>query len=56
MPGNDIEGGFASHIVVPSQGLCPVDEARLAASGAAHTVRLDVTDADATGHDEEPAQ
>jgi len=33
MPGNDIEGGFASHIVVPSQGLCPVDEARLAAAG-----------------------
>ncbi len=29
MPGNDIQGGFASHIVVPSRGLCPVDEARL---------------------------
>jgi 6-hydroxycyclohex-1-ene-1-carbonyl-CoA dehydrogenase len=33
MPGNDIHGGFASHIVVPARGLCPVDEARLAAAG-----------------------
>ena len=33
MPGNDIQGGFASHIVVPARGLCPVDEARLAAVG-----------------------
>jgi 6-hydroxycyclohex-1-ene-1-carbonyl-CoA dehydrogenase len=33
MPGNDIQGGFASHIVVPSRGLCPVDERRLAAAG-----------------------
>jgi 6-hydroxycyclohex-1-ene-1-carbonyl-CoA dehydrogenase len=33
MPGNDIHGGFATHIVVPARGLCPVDEARLAASG-----------------------
>jgi 6-hydroxycyclohex-1-ene-1-carbonyl-CoA dehydrogenase len=33
MPGNDIHGGFASHIVVPTQGLCPVDEKRLAKSG-----------------------
>jgi len=33
MPGNDIHGGFASHIVVPARGLCEVDEARLAASG-----------------------
>ncbi len=33
MPGNDIQGGFASHIVVPIRGLCPVDEQRLAASG-----------------------
>ncbi|HQU51048.1 MAG TPA: alcohol dehydrogenase catalytic domain-containing protein, partial [Casimicrobiaceae bacterium] len=33
MPGNDIHGGFASHIVVPSRGLCPVDEERLAAAG-----------------------
>lgn len=29
MPGNDIQGGFASHIVVPGRGLCEVDEARL---------------------------
>jgi 6-hydroxycyclohex-1-ene-1-carbonyl-CoA dehydrogenase len=33
MPGNDIGGGFATHIVVPANGLCPVDEARLAAAG-----------------------
>ncbi len=33
MPGNDIQGGFATHIRVPSQGLCPVDEKRLAAAG-----------------------
>ena len=33
MPGNDIQGGFASHIVVPARGLCPADEQRLAAAG-----------------------
>ena len=33
MPGNDIQGGFGSHIVVPARGLCPVDEARLDAAG-----------------------
>jgi 6-hydroxycyclohex-1-ene-1-carbonyl-CoA dehydrogenase len=33
MPGNDIHGGFATHIVVPQTGLCPVDEARLEAAG-----------------------
>lgn len=33
MPGNDIQGGFASHIVVPGRGLCEVDEKRLAAIG-----------------------
>ncbi len=38
MPGNDIQGGFASHIVVPGRGLCPVDEGRLAA------VRLTLAD------------
>ncbi|HUH95310.1 MAG TPA: 6-hydroxycyclohex-1-ene-1-carbonyl-CoA dehydrogenase [Casimicrobiaceae bacterium] len=32
MPGNDIQGGFATHIVVPSRGLCPVDEKRLPAA------------------------
>jgi 6-hydroxycyclohex-1-ene-1-carbonyl-CoA dehydrogenase len=32
-PGNDDHGGFASHVVVPGRGLCPVDEAALAASG-----------------------
>ena len=33
MPGNDIQGGFASHVVVPARSLCPVDAARLAAAG-----------------------
>jgi 6-hydroxycyclohex-1-ene-1-carbonyl-CoA dehydrogenase len=33
MLGNDIHGGFASHIVVPARGLCPIDETRLAAQG-----------------------
>jgi len=33
MPGNDIQGGFASHIAVPARGLCPVDTQRLAAAG-----------------------
>ena len=35
MPGNDIQGGFASHIAVPARGLCLVDEQRLAAAGLA---------------------
>jgi 6-hydroxycyclohex-1-ene-1-carbonyl-CoA dehydrogenase len=35
MPGNDIHGGFATHIEVPARGLCPVDEARLAEAGLA---------------------
>ncbi len=33
MPGNDMHGGFASHIEVPAHGLCEVDESRLAAVG-----------------------
>ena len=33
MPGNDIHGGFATHIVVPAQGLCNVDEHQLKSSG-----------------------
>ena len=33
MPGNDIDGGFASHIKVPAKGLLRVDEARLAKAG-----------------------
>ena len=33
MPGNDIQGGFATHIQVPARGLCPVDEKKLAAAG-----------------------
>jgi len=33
MPGNDIHGGFASHVRLPATGLCRVDEARLAAAG-----------------------
>ncbi len=35
MPGNDIEGGFATHIAVSAVGLCPIDEARLAKAGLA---------------------
>ncbi len=33
MPGNDIHGGFASHIVIPAHGLCAVDETRLKTAG-----------------------
>lgn len=33
MPGNDIQGGFGTHIVVPARGLCAVDEKRVAAAG-----------------------
>jgi len=33
MPGNSIQGGFASHVVVPARGLCAVDESRLGATG-----------------------
>jgi 6-hydroxycyclohex-1-ene-1-carbonyl-CoA dehydrogenase len=33
MPGNDIQGGFASHVVAPAHGLCPVDTGRLEAAG-----------------------
>jgi len=33
MPGNDIHGGFATHIAVPARGLCRVDESRLSAIG-----------------------
>ncbi|MBK6514223.1 MAG: 6-hydroxycyclohex-1-ene-1-carbonyl-CoA dehydrogenase [Polyangiaceae bacterium] len=32
-PGNDDHGGFASHVVVPSRGLCAVDTAALEARG-----------------------
>ncbi len=35
MPGNDIQGGFATHITVSAVGLCPVDEARLEKIGLA---------------------
>jgi len=33
MPGNDVDGGFATHVTVPAVGLCPVDEERLATAG-----------------------
>lgn len=33
MPGNSIQGGFASHVLVPARGLCAVDESRLGATG-----------------------
>ena len=32
-PGNDDHGGFATHVEVPSRGVCVVDEDKLAASG-----------------------
>ena len=35
MPGNDIDGGFATHVRVPAYGLCAVDEARLQGAGLA---------------------
>ena len=35
MPGNDIQGGFASHINVPAHCLCKVDEQALKAAGLA---------------------
>src|SRR5262245_35235626 len=38
MPGNDIHGGFATHIIVPAHGLCEVDEERLRAA------RIDLAD------------
>ena len=34
-PGNDDHGGFASHVVVPARGLCPVDTTALEAAGGA---------------------
>ncbi len=33
MPGNDIQGGFATHITVPADGLCEVDIDRLTMQG-----------------------
>lgn len=33
MPGNHVHGGFATHVIVPANGLCRVDESRLAATG-----------------------
>ena len=33
MPGNDVQGGFATHVVVPGRGLCEVDARRLARAG-----------------------
>jgi 6-hydroxycyclohex-1-ene-1-carbonyl-CoA dehydrogenase len=33
MPGNDIHGGFATHVVVPARGLCPVDLDQLTPRG-----------------------
>jgi 6-hydroxycyclohex-1-ene-1-carbonyl-CoA dehydrogenase len=51
MPGNDIQGGFASHIVVPARGLCPVDEARLAGAGLALAELAVVADAVTTPYE-----
>jgi 6-hydroxycyclohex-1-ene-1-carbonyl-CoA dehydrogenase len=38
MPGNDADGGFASHIVLPSRGVCPIPGASGAASDPIGTV------------------
>ena len=35
MPGNDIQGGFATHVAVPARGLCEVDTPRLEAADLA---------------------
>jgi 6-hydroxycyclohex-1-ene-1-carbonyl-CoA dehydrogenase len=32
-PGSDVDGGFASHVIVPGRGLCLVDEEALSKSG-----------------------
>ena len=32
-PGSDVHGGFASHVVVPANGLCVVEDSALVASG-----------------------
>ncbi|MGZ3426791.1 MAG: 6-hydroxycyclohex-1-ene-1-carbonyl-CoA dehydrogenase [Polyangia bacterium] len=32
-PGSDVDGGFASHVIVPARGLCPVERNELAAAG-----------------------
>ncbi len=45
MPGNDIHGGFASHIKVPAHGLVPVDETLLAKQGLSLTSISVVADA-----------
>jgi 6-hydroxycyclohex-1-ene-1-carbonyl-CoA dehydrogenase len=54
MPGNDVHGGFATHVMVPARGLCVVDEpgaltgARIARSGATLAELAVVADAVAT--------
>jgi 6-hydroxycyclohex-1-ene-1-carbonyl-CoA dehydrogenase len=35
MPGNDADGGFATHLLVPARGLCRVDPRLLAGDGGA---------------------
>jgi len=34
-PGNDVDGGFATHVVVPSRGLCPIPRGPHPAGGGA---------------------
>jgi 6-hydroxycyclohex-1-ene-1-carbonyl-CoA dehydrogenase len=51
MPGNDIHGGFATHVEVPARGLCPVDEARLAQAGLSLAVVAGVADAVTTPYE-----
>lgn len=33
MPGNDVHGGYATHVNLPAYGLCPVNEKKLAQAG-----------------------
>lgn len=50
-PGNDLHGGFASHLVVPARGLCPVpdlDDASVNPSGLALETLSVIADAVST--------
>jgi 6-hydroxycyclohex-1-ene-1-carbonyl-CoA dehydrogenase len=47
-PGSDVHGGFASHVVVPARGLCPVEREALSASGLALSDLAVIADAVST--------
>jgi 6-hydroxycyclohex-1-ene-1-carbonyl-CoA dehydrogenase len=48
--GSDVDGGFASHVVVPVRDLCLVDEGRLAASGVELAELSVIADAASTAY------